>query len=146
MEVERRPALAIVDTDGLGAGVTDRLREQGFTVNAFHASTSSSARDRSGELGFANNRAAAWWSLREALDPASGSELELPDDDQLLGDLTAAHWTIRSGGLIQLEAKTEIRKRLGRSPDAGDAVVMAFWEEPRRRGPRMKFYGRAGRW
>ena len=34
-----------------------------------------------------------------------------------------------SGGRVQVESKEEIRKRLGRSTDDGDAVVMAFWQE-----------------
>ena len=32
------------------------------------------------------------------------------------------------GGRIQVEKKDDIIKRLGRSPDRGDAVVMAFWD------------------
>jgi hypothetical protein len=35
-----------------------------------------------------------------------------------------------SGGKVQVESKDEIRKRLGRSTDSGDAVVQAFWVEP----------------
>jgi rubrerythrin len=31
-----------------------------------------------------------------------------------------------SGGKIQVESKDDIKKRIGRSPDDGDAVVMAF--------------------
>lgn len=57
-------ATAIVDTDGLGAGVTDRFREQGLKVQAFHAGAKSDRRDRSKELGFVNVKAAAWWLLR----------------------------------------------------------------------------------
>ena len=38
-------------------------------------------------------------------------------------------YVIYSGGKVQVESKDEIRKRLGRSTDDGDAVVMAFWEE-----------------
>ncbi len=36
-----------------------------------------------------------------------------------------------SGGKILVESKDEIRKRLGRSTDDGDAVVQAFYEVPR---------------
>jgi hypothetical protein len=50
----------------------------------------------------------------------------LPDDDELIGDLCAPRWWLNSTGRLQIEGKDEIRKRLGRSPDAGDAVVMAF--------------------
>ena len=69
------------------------------------------------------------WNLRELLDPAGGHEIALPPDDQLTGDLTAPHWKMTSAGRVQVESKEEIRKRLGRSTDAGDAVAMAFWEE-----------------
>ena len=34
------------------------------------------------------------------------------------------------GGKVRLEPKDQIRKRLGRSPDSGDAVVMLFWADP----------------
>lgn len=117
---------AIVDEIGIGSGVIDRLREQHQSALAFNASRRPTQRDRSGELEFLNQRAQAWWRLRELLDPAYESTIALPDDDELIGDLCAPKWRINSRGLIQIEEKDEIRKRLGRSPDAGDAVVMAF--------------------
>jgi len=120
---------AVVDVIGIGAGVVDRLKEQGKAALAFNASEHTDARDRSGELGFTNKRSAAWWNLREMLDPASGSAIALPPDDLLTGDLTAPHWRVMSGGKIQVEGKDDIRKRIGRSTDDGDAVVMAFWQE-----------------
>jgi hypothetical protein len=121
---------ALVDVIGIGAGVVDRLREQRKAVSPFNASERTDAKDRSGELGFANKRSAAWWAMRELLDPAAGSLVALPPDDLLTGDLTAPHWWVMSGGHIQVEGKDEIRKRLGRSTDDGDAVVMAFWRKP----------------
>lgn len=116
----------IVDVIGVGGGVVDRLREQGFRTTAFNASAKANRKDRSGELEFLNARAGAWWHLRELLDPAYGATVALPPDDELIGDLTAPHYAITSSGKIQVESKDEIRKRLGRSPDAGDAVVQAF--------------------
>jgi len=44
----------------------------------------------------------------------------------LLGDLSAPHWWVTSGGKIQVERKEDIYKRLGRSTDDGDAVVQSF--------------------
>lgn len=128
-------ATAIVDVIGIGAGVVDRLREQDERVVAFNASEKSRKRDKSGELGFVNKRAAAWWNLREQLDPDSGEEIALPPDDTLTGDLTAPKWRVMSGGKIQVEAKDDIFKRLGRSTDDGDAVVQAFWPSERRQIP-----------
>ena len=120
--------LAVVDVIGLGSGVVDRLREQKKAVRAFNAAAASPDHDRSHELGFANQRAAAWWRLRELLDPAGGAVIALPDDDELVGDLCSPHWKMTSAGKVQIESKDDIRKRIGRSPDVGDAVVMAFTE------------------
>lgn len=119
---------AIVDVIGVGGGVVDQLREAKLKVEAFNASEATSNTDRSGELGFINTRSAAWWGLRELLDPAYGATLALPPDDALTGDLTAPHWKVTSGGKIQIESKDDIRKRIGRSPDDGDAVMQALWQ------------------
>jgi hypothetical protein len=121
-------ARAVVDVIGLGAGVVHRLREQGCRVEAFNASEASHAKDRSGELGFINRRSEGWWSLREQLDPVYGSTLALPPDDVLTGDLTAPHYRVVSGGRIQVD----IKRRLGRSTDAGDAVMQACAPTTRR--------------
>ena len=125
---------AVVDVEGIGAGVVDRTREQGFSVVAFnagagavYAGSGAKATDRSGELEFVNMRAWAWWNMRQLLDPANGEAIALPPDDTLTGDLTAPHQLpLRSGGRIQIESKEEIRKRIKRSTDRGDAVVQAF--------------------
>lgn len=120
---------AIVDVIGVGAGVVDRLREIGLNVAPFNASEGTNMLDRSGELGFVNLRSAAWWNLREMLDPNSGHSIAFPADDLLTGDLTAPHWKVASGGKVQVEGKDDIKKRIGRSTDCGDAVVMAFWHD-----------------
>lgn len=121
-------AVAVVDVIGIGAGVVDRLRElKTGRVVAFNAATSTSRRDRSKEIGFANTRAAAWWNLREMLDPAYGAALALPPDDGLTGDLVAPRYSLTSAGKILIESKDDMRKRIGRSTDRGDAVVQACW-------------------
>lgn len=121
---------AIVDVIGIGAGVVDRLREQGARVQAFNAASRSNKRDKTNEIGFLNTRAAAWWSLRELLDPSAGSDLCLPPEDDMLGDLTAPRMgELMSGGKMKLESKADLRKRIGRSTDFGDAVVQAFWTQ-----------------
>lgn len=89
-------------------------------------------RTRDNQLRFANVRTAAYWRFREALDPytAEGSPIALPNDRELLADLTAPSFETKSGKggmVIHLEPKDKLVKRLGRSPDKGDAVVMAWW-------------------
>lgn len=121
-------AVAIVDVIGIGAGVVDRLAEQGHLVEAFNSSRKTAKTDVSGELGFTNQRSAAWWNMRELLDPDSTfPPVALPPDDELIGDLTAPTWKVTSGGKIQLESKDDIKARIGRSTDVGDACVYAFW-------------------
>ncbi len=123
----QRGGYAVVDVIGIGAGVVDRLREQGLPVIAFNAGAGTHKLDASGELAFLNCRSAAWWTMREVLDPTSGCPVALPPDDLLIGDLTAPKWRVTSAGKIQVESKDEIRKRLGRSTDHGDAVIESFW-------------------
>ena len=60
------------------------------------------------------------------LDPNSGDNVALPLDDELTGDLTAPHYETRSNAKIKVEQKSEIRKRIGRSTDAGDSVMMVL--------------------
>lgn len=131
--LRKRGGRAVVDVIGVGAGVYDRLIEQKFQALPFNASEGTTAKDSSGELEFLNNRAAAWWHLRELLDPANGEDVALPPDDELIGDLTAPHWKVTSSGKIQIESKDDIRKRLGRSTDTADAVVMIYFDRQRRR-------------
>ena len=122
-----------IDVIGIGAAAYDFCREWrvGGQVNAINFGAGIEARDSSGQLEFANVRAYAYWSLREALDPGvpECDQLALPPDKELLADLTAAHWMIRARG-IQVEAKEDIKIRIGRSPDAGDALVLAHFQQP----------------
>lgn len=120
---------AIVDVIGVGAGVVDRLREMGLDVRSFNAGERTDLTDDTGELGFADKRSAAWWTMREILE---NEPIALPPDDRLTGDLTAPKWSVRSGGKIKVESKEDVKKRIGRSTDDGDAVIQAFYKgEPR---------------
>lgn len=121
---------AVVDVIGIGAGVVDRLREMSRAVVGFNAAERSEKHDRSGELSFANKRAEVWWGMRERLDPDFNSTVCLPPHDLLIGDLTSPRWRVLSGGKILVEAKDDIKKRLGRSTDHGDAVVQSFYVPP----------------
>lgn len=137
--LDKHGGYAVVDSNGIGAGVLDRLREQRKRVFGFVAGAASREddgktrkRDRSGEFTFADRRAEAWWTTRERLDPAYGSTLALPPDDTMIGDLTAPKSRILSGGSIRVESKDDLRKadRLGRSTDVGDAVVQIVGMQP----------------
>lgn len=81
---------------------------------------------------FSNIRTEAYWRFREALNPdqPGGSPVMLPDDRLLIADLTAPTYGTRSN-ILALEPKADLVKRLGRSPDRGDAVVMCWFSGPK---------------
>lgn len=124
-------ALGVVDVVGIGKGATDRLRELGHRVIGFNAGAGCpNMVDQTETYGFANRRSAAWWTVRELLDPGGDAILALPPDDDLAAELVAPRWQPTSGGKIAVESKAEIKKRLGRSTDLADAVMQAVWVEP----------------
>ena len=49
-------------------------------------------------------------------------------DERTIADLIEPRWFENKRGRIQVEDKDGIRKRLGRSPDDGDALALAFYE------------------
>jgi len=119
--------LAVVDTNGVGAGVFDRLKKIGHLAMGVNVGNRTSLTDTSGQQEFYNVRAAVWWKMREALDPARSPTIMLPPDDDLAADLSTPHWHTVPGGKVVIESKDEIRKRLNRSPDRADAVCLAWW-------------------
>jgi hypothetical protein len=130
--MNRHPdATVCVEVVGVGAGVFDRLRELhgSAVVHEFNPAKRTDRMDKSKTWGFANVRAAAWWHMRELLDPANGYDIALPPDEDLIKDLITPKWKALSGGKILVESKEDIKRRRGKSPDEGDAVVIAFWED-----------------
>lgn len=139
-------AIAVVDVVGIGAGVYDALRRmkrdgiiQGRSI-PFTASAQSGGRDAIGEFRFRNDRSRAWWRMRELLDPSRGSQIALPDDERLKEELVAPRYKHHVGGIIVVESKEDIAKRLGRSTDSADAVVQAFWIEGKAELPEVAEY------
>ena len=124
-------ATLIVDSIGVGAGVAHRVRQLGYRALSFVSNAKVDVRDQSGILEFYNWRSAAWWLLREMLDPNNNFEMCLPPDDAntpLMSDLTVPQYQRRANGKIWVENKEVLRRgdRLGRSPDDADAVIYAI--------------------
>lgn len=113
------PSRLGVDDAGLGGGVTDRLTELGYSVVPVVAGSGANQEDQ-----FVNRRAEIWWALREAL---RAGDISLPRDNRLAGDLTNLKFTYDSRGRVKLESKADLKKRIKRSPDRGDALTIANW-------------------
>lgn len=127
-----KPAEIMVDVIGVGAGAFDRLRELGLPVRGINVSESPAMK-----ASYQNLRAELMYKLRGWFE---ARDVTLPDradsafssDQQdamlrLIEDLTAIKYKFAEGsGKIQIESKKEMRKRTGRSPDAGDALMLTF--------------------
>ena len=116
-----RPEI-VVDDDGVGGGVIDQLRENDMDVTPFNAG----GRPRDPD-GYPNVRSEAWFVLSEKL-----ADLDLDEDAQLAGDLTAPRYKVDSQGRRVVEPKDQTKRRIGRSPDRGDAVMMACYPGKRK--------------
>ncbi len=120
-----------VDAIGLGASCYDFLKRDkpGKLAVAMNVAESTEEFDRTRKYKFRNIRSAMYWKLREALDPDKGDNLQLPNDMDLLIELSAPRFEVTASGL-QVEKKEETKKRLpkNRSPDKADAVCLAHYQ------------------
>lgn len=115
-----RPAVRIViDDTGVGGGVTDQLRSDGWPVTAFNAGEKA---DHASQ--FPNRRSELWFQAAAQLE-----DLDLDPDDQLAADLTSPRYSYDLKLRRVVEKKDETKKRLGRSPDRADAVLLTLVEE-----------------
>lgn len=117
-------AIVHIDAIGVGGSPADLARSEGIRINPVIVSQGTHARDRAGLMRMRNVRAWLWWNMRDILDPDRGDDFALPPDPELLADLTSARWKPTTSG-VQVELKEEIVKRIGRSPDAGEACILA---------------------
>lgn len=124
---EEKPTYVNVDVNGIGSSVYDHLVPMFDNVQPFNGSEASEYRDKSGKLKMRNKRAEMYWRMRDALDPKQGDDLALPPDTELLADLCSARYEVSSAG-VKVEEKEEIKERIGRSPDIGEAVMMALFQ------------------
>ena len=145
MPPSKRPAEIIVDSNGFGAGVLDRLRELGLPARGLNVSERAMAKDT-----YLNLRAEIWFKMKMYLE---GMDVSLPRDDALYAELAAPRYHFTSAGKLQVESKDSMKKRGVASPDRADAVAlslandhttMAFgtssagsWNRPLRRGLSM---------
>lgn len=118
-----------IDVIGIGASAYDTARVHGINARPINFSEGSDTTDETGTLQFVNKRAECHWKFREALDPTKNSKVMLPNDSELEADLCSARWIPQSNG-IKIEDKKEIKKRLGRSPDSGESVILSWADTP----------------
>lgn len=123
----------IDNTGGFGAGWIDQLRL--LNRHAIGIGFAERAEDKR----YANRRAEMYFRMAEWIKSGGA----LPNVPELVGELTEMTYSFRGDALL-LEPKDQIRKRLGRSPDLGDALALTFSADvaPRVRGMQMPVRGR----
>lgn len=133
---ERNVKRAKVDIIGIGWNVYGRLRE----MSKKHGATGRDAvhdaevvpvdfrRQAVQNRRFLNRRAEVWWNIGREYSRLQRWDLGALDDHAIAELTTPRYEIMDSRGKIKIESKDEIIKRLGRSPDVADALLLAFYE------------------
>lgn len=117
-----------IDDSGVGGGVTDRLKEMTDTdkmilVQGINNGSSATQFSEDG-MGFNNLGCQLWYYMRENI-----RDWDIPNDDELISQLSTRTFTITSNGIVKIERKDEMKKRGLQSPDKADALALAFYDE-----------------
>jgi hypothetical protein len=111
-----QPDAVFID-EGNGGGVIDRLRQLQFDVIGVHFG------GKAGRARYVNKRTEMWFEMRDWL--TSGGVI--PNHMQLKQDMATPTYRFTAGqDVYALESKDDIKKRIGRSPDLGDALALTF--------------------
>lgn len=129
-------AMIKVDDDGVGGGVTDRLREVIAEENLpYEIHAVGNGRKANDDEHYHNKGTEAWAVVKQWLQDnltaymqGNSSIVQLPHDERLIAQLTTRKYKMTSKGKIALESKDDMKKRGLDSPDRADAVVLSFYE------------------
>ena len=133
MHAIRESGASLVNIDSIGVGfhlighLRDLCRQARLDVQIVGVNVAERAEDPER---FVNLRAELWWTIGRDLSADRLWDLS-EVDDATVGQLVATKYLIeRRSGRIIAEPKSDVRKRLGRSPDDADALLLAFYRAP----------------
>lgn len=110
-----KPENIFIDVVGIGAGVVDRLKEQGWSVQGVNMGT------KAGDVEhYANLKAELYSMFKDWLATSS-----IPEDDDFY-EAANIKYKFTSKGQLQIESKKEMKSRGLPSPDIVDALVLTF--------------------
>ena len=124
-----------VDDSGVGGGVTDRLkevvREEGLPYQVIPVNNGDAATDDY----YFNLGGQIWGHIKELLEvnfsnnmQGKETQIELPNDPEMIKQLSVRKYHMTSKGKIQLESKKEMKERGLGSPDTADALSLALYD------------------
>jgi hypothetical protein len=118
---KEKPYRVYIDCIGVGAGVVDRLRELNYYfVEGINVARSANAKDK-----YRNLRAELWYEMREWF--MQEMPVQIPDSDDLHGDLCNLGYKYDSSGRLLIESKDDLKARGMASPDTSDALALTFY-------------------
>ena len=109
--------MVFVDSGGVGWHVESRLRELGIPATGVSAGTGANDKDH-----YVLRRDELWAGMLDWLKEGG----KLPNDMEIVADLTAPKWVPESANRFKVEKKEDTKKRLKRSPDRGDAANLSI--------------------
>ena len=120
-ELQRRPDLAVaIDDTGVGGGVTDAVREQGWEPLAVNFGAAAAERDY-----YANRGSEIYQALADALETGRlHVSSALPTRDTLSGQLTAVTYRVGSDGRRRVQKRGTTPN--APSPDLADSLALAW--------------------
>lgn len=138
-----KPDAIFIDGGGVGGGVIDRLRmlKQPVVEVQFGGSADRSTMTSEGNVFYANKRAEMWGYMRDWLRGGM-----IPDSADLAAELVSVEYgyTTKQGiDAIQLEKKSDMKKRGLASPDMADALALTFAYPVQPSDHTMQFTGKA---
>lgn len=109
-------------TGGLGTGPYDILISEGYDAIAVNSSEKAFNEEQ-----YPNRRSELWFDLQDRVREKRFDMSRIPQEQRrrLIKELSTPMYLIRKGRKT-VEDKSEIKKRLGYSPDLADAVNLAF--------------------
>lgn len=120
LQREYRAIVVNIDSNGIGKGVYDRLKQLGvpcLPVNVGEACDLDRDKKR-----FTNKRAHYYWDLRDRFE---NGLIDLdPSDDFVEAQLRAVQYEVRPNGKILIESKEDMLRRGLASPDHADALML----------------------
>jgi hypothetical protein len=118
-----------VDSIGIGAGLVGELRNlkelgrHNARVVGVNVSEKATRPDK-----FYNLRSQLWWELgREAAESRAIDLSSMENADNTIAQLLEPRYEHDLRGRVKVEPKDDIRKRIGRSPDNADALLLAYF-------------------
>lgn len=124
-----------VDVIGVGWGLYGRIRElssqhnpSGDTTHSAEVVPVNFAEKSNYPKRYLNKRAEVWWTVGREKSRLNLWDLTILNDDAINELTTPKYEIMDSQGKIKVERKEEVIKRLRRSPDIADALLLAFYE------------------